>query len=65
MTCSICFIDKMGIGICDLEKLSKEELRQFINSDIIDCNKCPFKKQFTGKEHLHFIYTAWTGSISE
>lgn len=51
----ICFIDKEGFcGICSEEAMGK---------DVIDCSKCPFRKEFEGKEEEEFSYCRWKGEL--
>jgi len=57
MSRTICFIDKDGMcGTCSEEALGK---------DTIDCNNCPFKKQFEGKEKDNFTFCKWLGELKD
>ena len=54
MARTVCFIDKEGnVGVCTME----------MTENVIDCDRCPFKKKYEGKEHLYFTYTYWTGEL--
>ena len=56
MVRTICFIDKDGFsGVCSEEGLGK---------NTIDCHKCPFYKEFKGREAEEFSYCAWLGDLA-
>ena len=61
MVRTVCFIDKeSGVaGICTIEGLDDEQIREIMGSNIIDCKKCDFCKKYRGKEKDHFSYWAW------
>jgi len=63
---TICFIDKDGMsGVCTIEGLSDDQIKELMGSYVIDCSKCSFYNKYKGKEKEEFSYTRWTGNLAK